>query len=88
MADGIGPALNDVAAPAEGGYRATSLVADAHAAGLDVHPYTFRADALPPGIASYEELLKLFVDDIGVDGLFTDQADLAVAYLRTPRLSR
>jgi glycerophosphoryl diester phosphodiesterase len=89
VADGIGPALNDVAAPADGGgYRATSLVADAHAAGLDVHPYTFRADALPPGIASYDALLKLFIGDVGVDGLFTDQPDLAVAYLGRTRPGR
>ena len=81
IANGIGPALNDVVAPAEGGYRPTALVADAHAAGLEVHPYTFRADALPPGIANFDLLLKTFLD-LGIDGLFTDQPDLAVAYLR------
>ena len=89
VADGIGPALNDVVAPAaEGGYRPTSLVADAHAAGLDVHPYTFRADALPPGVASYDALLKIFLDDVGVDGVFTDHTDKAVAYLRRQREKR
>ena len=81
VADGIGPALNDVVAPAESGYKPTSLVVDAHAAGLAVHPYTFRADQLPPGITAFEDLLKLFVD-LGIDGLFTDQSDLARAYLR------
>jgi glycerophosphoryl diester phosphodiesterase len=84
VADGIGPALNDVVAPGDGGPRPTTLVAGAHAAGLEVHPYTFRADALPPGIASFDALLKLFVDDVGVDGLFTDHPDLAVAHLRPP----
>ena len=57
-------------------------MADAHAAGLEVHPYTFRADALPPGIASFDVLLKTFLVDLGIDGLFTDQPDLAVAYLQ------
>ncbi|MFS8069149.1 MAG: glycerophosphodiester phosphodiesterase [Byssovorax sp.] len=73
-ADGIGPSLSDVIG--------TSLVRDAHAAGLEVHPYTFRADALPPGIASLEDLLRLAFVDLGVDGVFTDHTDRAVAFLR------
>jgi len=82
VADGIGPALSDVVTrKGEGGLEATSLVRDAHAAGLEVHPYTFRVDALPPGAASYEDLLRL-VFDIGVDGIFTDFPDRAVAFLR------
>lgn len=84
VADGIGPHLSDVFAPAAGGYQPTSLVADAHAAGLVVHPYTFRADQLPPGVPSFEELLRLFVG-AGVDGLFTDHPDRTVALLRSPR---
>jgi glycerophosphoryl diester phosphodiesterase len=87
VADGIGPALNDVVAPAEGGPKPTALVADAHAAGLAVHPYTFRADALPPGVASFDALLKLFLD-LRVDGVFTDHPDLAVAYLQRARERR
>jgi glycerophosphoryl diester phosphodiesterase len=84
VADGIGPALTDVVARAEGGgWQPTSLVRDAHAAGLVVHPYTFRADALPPGIA-FEDLLRLALVDIGVDGLFTDHPDRVVAFLRGP----
>jgi glycerophosphoryl diester phosphodiesterase len=84
VADGIGPALPDVVARTSGGgYEATSLVRDAHAAGLEVHPYTFRADALPAGIASLEDLLRLALVDIGVDGVFTDHPDRAVAFLRT-----
>ena len=83
VADGIGPALTDVATrAADGTWKATSMVKDAHAAGLAVHPYTFRVDALPPGIASYDDLLRLFLVDIGVDGIFTDQTDRAVAFLR------
>jgi glycerophosphoryl diester phosphodiesterase len=83
VADGIGPALSDVLArSSDGGLEATSLVRDAHALRLEVHPYTFRADALPPGAASFDDLLRLALIDIGVDGVFTDHPDRAVAFLR------
>ena len=83
VADGIGPALPDVVTRnADGTLAPTALVRDAHAAGLVVHPYTFRADALPPGVASLEDLLRLALVDIGVDGVFTDHPDRAVAFLR------
>jgi glycerophosphoryl diester phosphodiesterase len=81
VADGIGPALPDVVARKDGTWQATGLVRDAHAAGLVVHPYTFRADALPPGI-TFDDLLRLALVDIGVEGIFTDHPDLAVAFLR------
>ena len=55
----------------------------AHAAGLAVHPYTFRADELPPGFSSFEELVRFFLVDIGIDGLFTDFPD-RVVQLRLP----
>jgi glycerophosphoryl diester phosphodiesterase len=67
---------------------ATSLVDDAHAVGLVVHPYTFRAENtfLPTelrrgsvasdfGNAIDEQVTFL---KAGIDGLFTDQADIAV----------
>ncbi|WP_308222426.1 glycerophosphodiester phosphodiesterase [Frankia sp. AgB32] len=66
--------------------RATSLVTDAHAAGLLLHPYTFRAENsfLPKdyqrgtapndfGRAIDEQVAYL---QAGIDGLFTDQADI------------
>jgi glycerophosphoryl diester phosphodiesterase len=53
----------------------SGLVQQAHDAGLAVHPYTFRADELPPGFLSFEELVRFFVVDIGIDGLFTDFPD-------------
>jgi glycerophosphoryl diester phosphodiesterase len=89
-AQGVGPdknmviprtATNTLASP-------TSLVSDAHAAGLVVHPYTFRAENqfLPAedrigtnpndfGRAIAEQITFL---DAGVDGLFTDQSDIGV----------
>ena len=57
------------------------MVERARAAGLLVHPYTFRRDELPEGIASFEELLGLFLEDVGVDGLFTDFPDLARQFI-------
>ncbi len=83
-ATGIGPWIGRLyrGRDAEGEARVTDLVERAHAAGLLVHPYTFRSDALPAGIDSFEALLALFVDRLGVDGLFTDFPDRARAYLQ------
>ncbi|XP_014360533.2 glycerophosphodiester phosphodiesterase GDPD6 [Papilio machaon] len=68
----------------------TSFVQDAHAAGLKVHPYTFRAENtfLPSEFRSknpskaaigdlYGELRAFFAT--GIDGLFTDQPDKPIA---------
>jgi glycerophosphoryl diester phosphodiesterase len=95
-ADGIGPnknlvvprdAQNRLAAP-------TTLVADAHAAQLLVHPWTFRRENafLPadlrqgdPASGRYAQAtgdfpaeLRIFYG-LGVDGVFTDNPDVAVA---------
>jgi glycerophosphoryl diester phosphodiesterase len=83
-AQGIGPHLSHIveAGDAGGTPRVTSLVEDAHAAGLVVHPYTFRADALPRAIGSMDALLELFIHQAKVDGMFIDQPDFAVRFLR------
>ena len=79
-ADAIGPwvgqlyALDDNGRPTAG-----RLAADARAAGLAVHPYTFRADDLAAGFPNLEEMLRWFVTELGVDGLFTDFPDRAAA---------
>ncbi|HEY1892745.1 MAG TPA: glycerophosphodiester phosphodiesterase [Steroidobacteraceae bacterium] len=58
--------------------RATSLVADAHAAGLSVHPWTFRAEgAFLPAELDLEGELREFLA-VGIDGFFTDHADVGV----------
>ena len=58
----------------------SSLVADAHAAGLLVHAWTFRAEAafLPANIDDAATEYAVFYAT-GLDGVFTDQPDLAVA---------
>jgi glycerophosphoryl diester phosphodiesterase len=80
-ADAIGPSLGLVLRAGARGLEAGHLVAEAHAAGLAVHPYTLRRDDLPPGAASFEELLDLVFAGAGADGAFTDFPDLVVAYL-------
>jgi glycerophosphoryl diester phosphodiesterase len=86
MADGIGPNLLHVAiGPAGAPPKISDLVSMAHALKLEVHPYTFRADQLPPYAASLEELLRIFLVDVGVDGVFTDHPDRAVAFVRATR---
>jgi len=72
--------------------RPTTLIPDAHAAHLVVHAFTFRAENtfLPADFqigdpvsaatlrGDFPEELKLFFR-LGLDGLFTDQSDVAVA---------
>lgn len=95
-ADGVGPEKRLIV-PVDGGGRLqepTSLVDDAHRAGLLVHPHTFRnenvfmapdfrrgdpaaeqyASATGDAPAEYQLYLGL-----GVDGLFSDHPDTAVA---------
>jgi len=81
-ADGIGPRKRlIVPAGADGALLpATTLVEDAHRAGLMVHPWTFRSDSpfLAPeyGGDPGREYAQFFA--LGVDGLFTDFPDDAL----------
>lgn len=70
----------------------TSLVADAHAAGLKLHPWTFRAENafLPAALRSgadpaahgrIEEEIRAYIG-FGVDGYFTDFPAIGVAVRR------
>ncbi|PPK67890.1 glycerophosphodiester phosphodiesterase [Actinokineospora auranticolor] len=88
---GIGPDKNQVIPRDAAGNLAqpTALVGNAHAAGLKVHPYTFRAENnfLPVNFRSSavpSEYGDLFGElaafwKAGVDGVFTDNTDIAVA---------
>jgi len=90
IVNGIGPDKSQIIPRNVNGTLAepTSLVADAHDVGLKVHAYTFRAentylpvecrvgtDATAYGRAIDEQLRFLRT---GIDGLFTDQADIGV----------
>jgi glycerophosphoryl diester phosphodiesterase len=84
VADGVGPWIGQLIRLAEidGRPVSTGFVSAAHAAGLSVHPYTFRADELAPGFDSLHEMIRWFVEELAIDGLFTDFPDIAVAALR------
>ncbi|MFK7830061.1 MAG: glycerophosphodiester phosphodiesterase [Congregibacter sp.] len=87
-ADGIGPWLMQLYLGSDattGAKKLSDLVERAHARGLLVHPYTFRADDLPPGIDSFSALHDLFVRDLGVDGVFTDFPDLSRGHIKRLR---
>ncbi|HSM29678.1 MAG TPA: glycerophosphodiester phosphodiesterase [Woeseiaceae bacterium] len=76
-ADAIGPWVDKLYEPGAQGEppRSSGLAERARSAGLLVHPYTFRADDLAPGFASFEDMVRYFCSDLGVDGLFTDFPD-------------
>ncbi|MFN2495525.1 MAG: glycerophosphodiester phosphodiesterase [Pseudonocardiaceae bacterium] len=90
-ADGIGPDKNRLVPRDGAGFRRqpTTLVDDAHQAGLLVHPYTFRNENtfLPadfrssPDPAAYGDAFAEYAlfYRLGVDGLFSDNPDTAVA---------
>jgi len=89
-ADGVGPSKDQIVPRTSTGASGTptSFVNDAHAAGLVVHPYTFRAENafLPLELRSsadpaaygnlFTEIEQFF--GLGVDGVFTDNPDFAV----------
>ncbi len=97
--EGIGPDKSLVLPRQPDGSLAgpTGLVDDAHAAGLVVHPWTFRAENhfLPTDLRSgddpsaHGDVVAEIVAHLraGIDGFFTDHADLGVdavqEYLRT-----
>jgi glycerophosphoryl diester phosphodiesterase len=96
-ASGLGPSKDQVIPLDATGKLAkpTSLVADAHRAGLVVHPYTFRVENnfLPAEFDSSAVAAdsgNLFGEiaayrKAGIDGLFTDNTDIAVAEEREAR---
>jgi glycerophosphoryl diester phosphodiesterase len=82
-AEGIGPWIMQLyrGSDDDGVARLSDLAERAHERGLLVHPYTFRADALPPGIHSFQQLHELFLNELRVDGIFTDFPDLSRQFI-------
>jgi glycerophosphoryl diester phosphodiesterase len=80
IVDGIGPSIGAIVA----GTQVTDLASQAHALGLEVHPYTLRIDDLPKGISTSEELMRLLFDEAKVYALFTDFPDVTVHWLKRP----
>lgn len=89
FADGIGPEKGMIisADSTADNIIISSLVADAHQAGLQVHPYTFRADTgqVPAFARDFDHLLELYFVNAGVDGVFTDFPDRAVNFVNNQR---
>ena len=95
--DGIGPSKDSIIPLDAAGRSAkpTTLVRDAHKAGLLVHPYTFRRENafLPVELRSSADLNApgRLTDEIarylklGVDGFFTDNPDLGRKAIRAAR---
>jgi glycerophosphoryl diester phosphodiesterase len=69
FATGIGPTKSLLA-------NDSSIVARAHALGLTVVPWTFRARNPGDGFETVEEEMAHYLDDLGVDGIITDNPDL------------
>lgn len=85
--DGIGPWLGhiiDTNALKQGTVKAQPWLAFAHEQQLLLHPYTFRKDALLPGI-SEEELLTILINTVKADGVFTDHIPPVKNRLNTNR---
>ncbi len=92
-ADAVGPEKNHFIIPLDtngnlDARNATGFVADAHAAGLLVHPYTFRAEnamlpanlrgaGSPDQFGAIADELALFLA-MQIDGFFIDQPDVGV----------
>lgn len=74
--DGVGPDRNLLI---DDDGKDTGFVARAHALGLKVHPWTFRVETVPRlRYGSYAAELRAYLA-LGIDGFFTDFADLGVA---------
>lgn len=80
-ADGIGPWLQQIVTGRNksGRFIFSSLTDNAHQIGLKVHVYTLRKDDLPPIADDFNKLLVAVLGHAGVDGIFTDYPDYAVA---------
>ncbi len=80
-ADGLGPWYKQILNKKTGDkWQLTTLVEDAHKLGLQVHPYTFRADQLDE-FSSFEEMMQVLFFEANIDGGFTDFPDKMVTFL-------
>ena len=94
-ADGIGANTNLMIPLVNGRLGTpTTLVADAHARGLEVHGWTFRAENIflpnefdsssnPAEAGNLKGQIQAFTA-LGMDGLFTDQSDIGVSAVPEP----
>lgn len=86
-AQGIAPWLPQLFRGLDGGLDSgppvpTKLVEQAHRAGLVVHPYTLRREELPRAFPTAPAFAAFLFFQAGVDGLFADSPDDALAALQ------
>ena len=81
-AQGIGPWIPQVVDfKTDNSSDISDLVTRAHALGLFVHAYTLRADDLPSRAGTLANAVRVLVDEVGLDGVFTDHPDQVIALL-------
>ncbi|WP_075183434.1 glycerophosphodiester phosphodiesterase [Pantoea sp. 1.19] len=87
VVDGIGPDYHMLVEKEStpGHLRMTPMAAAAHASKLTIHPYTVRADQLPPWATDVNQLYDALYNQANVEGLFTDFPDKAVQFLQQQR---
>lgn len=82
VVEGVGPPIGRIVTwNSTGVAKMTALVKDAHTAGLVVHPYTVRVDALPKQCPSIAALHAALFRDAKSDGVFTDFPDVTRAWV-------
>jgi len=84
-ADGIGPwkPMLVTEDSTQGNIVLSVMAKEANELGLKMHPYTFRKDEgrIPDYAKDFDDLLDIFYNQVGVEGVFTDFPDLAVKFL-------
>jgi len=83
--DGIGPHHSQLY-EFDGTIAPSKLYSSARKYQLFIHPYTFRSDADPQPFSTFTKQLEFFIDELRVEGLFIDQPDKAISYLKTRRV--
>ena len=79
FADGIGPSLDQIVQSGPRGQMEDTGVVDlAHALGLEVHPYTLRADQLPRFAESLRACVDFLDTRLKIDAVFTDHPDQVI----------
>ena len=88
-ADGIGPWKSMLVSSESKSENIiqTSMFKNARDSGLQIHPYTFRKEEnkIPSYAKNFDDLLNIFLYQIGVDGVFTDFPDLAVEFVNSQK---
>lgn len=80
-ADVVAPHHSQLMQPAPGrdaGLQMNDVARHAEAAGLQLHPYTFRHDRVPSYARDMEQLLEFFIGEVQVAGVFCDHPNVAV----------